>query len=42
MKIPENLCMLLQKALKMRAIKHTMALIADSIGGTKCANVVVP
>ncbi len=34
MRIPENLCMLLPKALKMRAIKHTMALITDSIGGT--------
>ncbi len=29
--------MLLPKALKMRAIKDTMALVADSIGGTKCA-----
>ncbi len=37
MRIPENLCMLLPKALKMRAIKNTMALVADSIGGTKCA-----
>ena len=37
MRIPENLYMLLPKYLKMRAIKHTMALIADSIGGTKCA-----
>ena len=37
MRIPENLCMLLPEALKLRAIKHTMALIADSIGGPKCA-----
>ncbi len=29
--------MLLPKALKMRAIKHTMALITDSSGRTKCA-----
>ncbi len=29
--------MLLPKALKMRAIKDTMALVADSIGGTKGA-----
>ncbi len=29
--------MLLPKALKMRAIKDTMVLVADSIGGTKCA-----
>ncbi len=34
----ENVCMLLPKALKMRAIKDTMALVADSIGGTKCAS----
>ncbi len=33
----ENLCMLLPKALEMRAIKDTMALVADSIGSTKCA-----
>ena len=37
MRIPENLCMLLPKALETRAIKHTKALIADSSGGTKCA-----
>ncbi len=37
MRILENLCMLLSKALEMRAIKDTMALVADSIGGTKCA-----
>ncbi len=35
MSILKNLCMLLPKALKMRAIKDTMALVADSIGGTK-------
>ncbi len=36
--------MLLPKALRMRAIKDAMVLIADSIGGTKCApaNVVAP
>ncbi len=38
MRIPENLCMLQPKALKMRAIKHTMALITDSSGRTKCAS----
>ncbi len=38
MRILENLCMLLPKALKMRAIKDTMALVTDSIGGTKCAS----
>ncbi len=37
MRILENLCMLLPKALKMRTIKDTMALVADSIGGTKSA-----
>ncbi len=37
MRILGNLGMLLPKALKMRAIKDTMALVADSIGGTKCA-----
>ncbi len=37
MRIPKNLCMLLPKALKMRAIKDTMALVADSIGCTKGA-----
>ncbi len=37
MRILKNLCMLLPKALKMRAIKDTMALVADSIGGTKGA-----
>ncbi len=39
MRILKNLCMLPPKALKMkmRAIKDTAALIADSIGGTKCA-----
>ncbi len=42
MRIPENLCMLLPKALKMRAIKHTMALITDSIGSTKCAPAQMP
>ncbi len=37
-RILKNLCMLLPKALKMklRAIKDTMALVANSIGGTKC------
>ncbi len=40
--IPENLCMLLPKALKMRAIKHTMALITDSSGRTKCAPAQMP
>ncbi len=34
MRILEDLCMLLPKALKIRAIKDTMALLADSIGGT--------
>ncbi len=42
MRIPENLCMLLPKALKMRAIKQTMALITDSIGRTKCAPAQMP
>ncbi len=42
MRIPENLCMLLPKALKTRAIKHTMALITDSIGCTKCAPAQMP
>ncbi len=42
MRIPENLCMLLPKALKMRAIKQTMALITDSIGRTKCAPAMPP
>ncbi len=42
MRIPENLCMLLSKALKMRAIKHTMALITDSSGRTKCAPAQMP
>ncbi len=42
MRIPENLCMLLPKALKMRAIKHTMALITDSSGRTKCAPAQMP
>ncbi len=37
MRILENLCMLLPKALQMREIKYTMALIAGSIGGTKRA-----
>ncbi len=37
MRILKTLCMLLPKALKMRAIKDTMALVADSIGGTKGA-----
>ncbi len=37
MRVLENLCMLLPKALKMRAIKDTMVLAADSIAGTKCA-----
>ncbi len=32
-RIPENLCMLLPKALKIRAIKDTMTLVANSIGG---------
>ncbi len=35
MRILETMCMLLSKALKMRAIRDTMALVADSIGGTK-------
>ncbi len=38
MKNLENLCMLLPKALKIRAIKDTMALVTDSIDGTKCAS----
>ncbi len=42
MRIPENHCMLLPKALKMRAIKHTMALITDSIVCTKCAPAQMP
>ena len=42
MKILKNLCMLLPKALTLRAIKDTMALVADSIGGTKGAPVVAP
>ncbi len=42
MRIPENLCMLQPKALKMRAIKHTMALITDSSGRTKCAPAQMP
>ncbi len=37
MRILENLCMLLPKALKMRAIKDTMALVTDWVVGTKCA-----
>ncbi len=37
MRLLKNLCMLLPKALKMRAIKDTMALVADSIGGTEGA-----
>lgn len=37
MTILENLCMLLPKALKTWAIKDTMAFVADSTGGTKCA-----
>ncbi len=37
MRIEDNLCMLLSKALEMRAIKDTMALVAGSIGGTTCA-----
>ena len=37
MRILKNLCMLLPKVLKMWAIKDTTALVADSIGGTKCA-----
>ncbi len=37
MRILKHLCMLLPKALRMRAIKDTMALVADSIGGTKGA-----
>ncbi len=39
MRLLKNPCMLLPKALKMkmRAIKDTMALVADSIGGTKGA-----
>ncbi len=42
MRIPENHCMPLPKALKMRAIKHTMALITDSTGCTKCAPAQMP
>ncbi len=42
MRLLENHCMLLPKALKMRAIKHTMALITDSIGRTKCAPAQMP
>ncbi len=42
MRIPENHRMLLPKALKMRAIKHTVALITDSIGCTKCAPAQMP
>ncbi len=42
MRIPENQCMLLPKAQKMRAIKQTMALITDSIGCTKCAPAQMP
>ncbi len=38
MRTLENFCMLLPKALKMRAIKDTMARVADSMGGTKCAS----
>ncbi len=34
MRILKNLCMLLPKGLEMRAIKDTMALVADGIGGT--------
>ncbi len=37
MRILKNLCMLLPKALKMRPIKDTVALVASSIGGTKGA-----
>ncbi len=37
MRILENPFMLLPKALKMRVNKGTMALVADSIGGTKHA-----
>ncbi len=37
MRILKNLCMLLPMAPKMRAIKDTMALDANSIGGTECA-----
>ena len=42
MRILENPCMLLLKALKMRAIKYTMALVADSIDDTKCPSVQMP
>ncbi len=42
MRLLENHCMLLPKALKMRAIKHIMALITDSIGCTKCAPAQMP
>ncbi len=38
MRTLENLCMLLPKDLKLRAIENTMALVADSIGGTKFAS----
>ncbi len=37
MRILKNLRMLPPKALKTRAIKDTMTLVADSIGGTKGA-----
>ncbi len=37
MRILKNPCMLLLTALKSGAIKDTRALVADSIGGTKCA-----
>ncbi len=42
MRIPEYLCMLLPKALEMRPIKHTMALITDSIDCTNCAPAQMP
>ncbi len=38
MRTRENLCMLLPKALKLRAIKETVALVADGDGGTKRAS----
>ncbi len=36
MRTLENLCILLPKALKMKEIKDTTALVFNCIGGTKC------
>ncbi len=44
MRILNNLCMLLPKALKMRATKDTMAtmaLVTDRMGGTKRASALI-